>query len=272
VKKFLSNNSERVRFGSDLLDFFSNRHASTHAAFFTDYLESGMSILDCGCGPGSITIDLAQLVSPGQAFGIDIESSHIERAKVLQQAKKVSNVEFRVADLNQLPFKDNTFDAAFAHGVVEYFRDPVHAFREIRRVMKSGGVFGARHGDWGGFLLATSNRNTRKAMSIFIQLMRRNGGKPRFGRRQSSYLRKAGFSRIVCSASYDCWTPTRETAGEVGRLMKAYVQSDEFVLPAFKHGLLDRETLPQIQSAFDDWGEDENIFAAEAWGEAVAWK
>lgn len=109
-----------------------------------------MSILDCGCGPGSITIDLAHLVSPGQALGIDIESTHIERAKLLQHARKVSNVEFRVGDLNQLPFKDNTFDAAFAHGVIEYFRDPVHAFREIHRVMKSGGVFGARYGDWGG--------------------------------------------------------------------------------------------------------------------------
>ncbi len=69
-----------------------------------------MSILDCGCGPGSITLDLAQLVSPGQAIGIDIESTQIEKAKMLQHARKVSNVEFRVGDLNQLPFDENTFD------------------------------------------------------------------------------------------------------------------------------------------------------------------
>ena len=79
MKKRLHNRSERVRFGSEFLDFFSDRHASTHAAFFIDYVKPGMSILDCGCGPGSITLDLAQLVSPGKAIGIDIERTPIPR-------------------------------------------------------------------------------------------------------------------------------------------------------------------------------------------------
>ena len=212
------------------------------------------------------------MVSPGQALGIDLESTHIERAKLLQHARKVSNVEFRVGDLNQLPFKDNTFDAVFAHGVIEYFRDPVHAFREIRRVMKSGGVFGARHGDWGGFLLATKNIYTKKAFSIFIRLMKRNGGDPYFGRNQVSCLRKAGFSRTISSASYDCWTPTPEIARKVGNLMKAYFNSEEFVGLVLQRNMVDGKTLEKIQRAFDDWGEDQDIFAAEAWGEAVAWK
>src|SRR5271157_1800264 len=153
MKRPLDGRSERVKFGSDFLDFFSDRHASTHAAFFTDYVKSGMNILDCGCGPGSITLDFAELVSPGQVIGIDIESTHIEKARLLQKARKVSNVEFQVGDINKLPFNDNTFDAVFAHGVIEYFRNPVHAFSEIHRVLRSNGVFGARHGDWGGFLL-----------------------------------------------------------------------------------------------------------------------
>ncbi len=72
-----------------------------------------------GCGPGSITLDLAELVFPGKVIGIDIESRHIHWAKQLQQDKKVQNVKFLVADLIDLPFDDGTFDAAFAHGVVE---------------------------------------------------------------------------------------------------------------------------------------------------------
>jgi len=264
--------SERIRFGPDFLDFFSDRHASTHAAFFTDHLESGMSILDCGCGPGSITLDLARLVSPGQAIGIDIESAHIERARALQRTRKIRNVEFRVGDLNRLQFNDNTFDAVFAHGVIEYFRDPVKAFCEIRRVLKANGVFGSRHGDWGGFLLATKNPYAKKAFSVFIRLMKKNGGDPYFGRNQVSSLRKAGFSRTISSASYDCWTPTLATARKVGQLMKAYFKSDEFVVPVLRYNLTDITTLEKIGSSFDDWGEDPDIFAAEAWGEAVAWK
>lgn len=263
---------KRVEWASDFLDFFSDRHSCTHAAFFTGYVKPGMSILDCGCGPGSITLDLAELVCPGQVIGLDIGTSQIEKALRLQEQRRVSNAEFCVGDLDQIPFEDNTFDAVFAHGVVEYSRDPVHSFTEIRRVLKSDGVFGGRHGDWGGFLLATDNRYAKKAFSLFVRLMRLNGGDPFFGRRQPAYLRKAGFSRMTCSASYDCWTPTLETARRVGRLMKAYFLSQEFVKPALQYGLLDGKTLDSIQSSFDDWGENPDIFAAEAWGEAVAWK
>jgi len=272
MKKRLDGAWEGVKFASGFLDFFSDRHASTHAAFFTDYVKSGMSILDCGCGPGSITLDLAELVSPGQAVGIDIESTQIEKARMLQHTRKVNNVDFRVGDLNHLPFRDGSFDAVFAHGVIEYSRDPVHAFGEIRRVLKDDGVLGARHGDWGGFLLATKNRYSKKAISIFTRLMRRNGGDPYFGRNQVSSLRRAGFSRLIASASYDCWTPTPEIARKVGHLMKVYFTSEEFTGPALRHKLTDGTTLKRIQSSFDDWGEDQDIFAAEAWGEAVAWK
>jgi ubiquinone/menaquinone biosynthesis C-methylase UbiE len=268
----LEGSTERISFGESILDFFYDRHASTNAAFFIRYLKPGMKILDCGCGPGSITLDFAELISPGQAVGIDIESKHIERAKALQQERNINNVDFQVADIYKLPFDDGTFDAVFVHGVVEYLKDPEQPFREMRRVLKNDGVLGARHGDWGGFLLATKNLYTKKAIAVFTQIMRKNGGNPRFGRNQHSYIRQAGFLRIILSASYDCWTPTLETARQVGQCMKAYFMSNDFVIAALRSKLIDRKSLAKIQSSFDDWGRDESIFAAEAWGEAVAWK
>jgi ubiquinone/menaquinone biosynthesis C-methylase UbiE len=45
------------------------RTAEIHAAFFLPYLESGMKVLDCGCGPGTITNGLARAVSPGETSG-----------------------------------------------------------------------------------------------------------------------------------------------------------------------------------------------------------
>ena len=265
-------NRERVKFTSDFLDFFSDRHAATHATFFIDYVKSGMKMLDCGCGPGSITLDFAEIVAPEQAIGIDIEPAQIEKAKTLQEKRKVSNIEFQVGDINKLPFEDNTFDAVFTHGVIEYFRDPAHAFKEIHRVLKKSGVLGARHGDWGGFLLATRDEFTKKGFSIFIRFMEKNGGDPFFGRNQVSYLRKAGFQRIIPSASYDCWTPTLEIARRVGNFMEVYFKSEEFVKPILDYGFADKQTLQKIQASFDTWGEDPDIFAAEAWGEAVACK
>ena len=56
----------------------------------------GMSLLDCGCGPGTITIGLAQIVAFGRLVGIDIEPSLVERAGALGRQNGVSNVHFQV--------------------------------------------------------------------------------------------------------------------------------------------------------------------------------
>ena len=225
---------DRLKFTPDFLDFFSDRHASSHAAFFIDRVKPGMTILDCGCGPGSITLDFAELVSPAKAVGIDIEAVQIDRAKAFRAARGLSNAEFLQADINALPFENDAFDLAFTHGVIEYFPDPVRAFGEIRRVLKEGGVLGARHGDWGGFLLSGADEFTREGMSLFVRLMEENGGDPYFGRNQIVCLRKAGFTRTVLSASYDCWTPTPEIARRAGRFMEIYFKSEEFVGPVLE--------------------------------------
>ena len=51
------------------------RTAAKEAGFLLSHLSAGMHLLDCGCGPGSITVGLAEAVAPGQVVGIDIEPS-----------------------------------------------------------------------------------------------------------------------------------------------------------------------------------------------------
>ncbi|UCB46107.1 MAG: class I SAM-dependent methyltransferase, partial [Spirochaetota bacterium] len=141
----------KIQYSTDLLDFFTDRTARSNAKFFIDRLRSGMNLLDCGCGPGSITIDLAEIVAPGKVTGIDIEPAQIEIAKSMQSKRNVMNVRFEVGDINKLPFSGESFDAVFVHGVVEYLKDPVHVFKEIYRVLTKDGILGARHADYGGF-------------------------------------------------------------------------------------------------------------------------
>ncbi len=75
-------------------DHYIGRSASPVAEFFMPHLQSGMCILDCGCGPGTITLGLAAAVAPGEAVGIDIESSMVEQATAFAKDRKVSNVRF----------------------------------------------------------------------------------------------------------------------------------------------------------------------------------
>ena len=61
------------------LDWFRIRSLATAAAFFVPYLKRGMSLLDCGCGPGTITLGFAEALAPGIVTGIDIQSEMIEQ-------------------------------------------------------------------------------------------------------------------------------------------------------------------------------------------------
>jgi len=121
----------------------ARRTAAHNAAFFLPHLKRGMKLLDAGCGPGSITIGLAEAVAPAETIGIDASPDAIEEARALAGSKHAKNVRFEVADVCALPFEDATFDAAFSHAVMQHLRDPLAALREIRRVLKPGGRFAA---------------------------------------------------------------------------------------------------------------------------------
>ena len=116
----------------------ASRTATSHAAFFLPFLNSGMTLLDCGCGSGGITLGLAEACSPGQVIGIDIGITEIERAISNANEKKCSNVRFEVASIYELPFPDETFDAVFSHAVLEHLQTPLKALTEMNRVLNPG--------------------------------------------------------------------------------------------------------------------------------------
>src|SRR4029453_16149816 len=112
------------------------------AAFLAPHLRAGMRLLDCGCGPGSITADLATLVAPGQAIGIDLREDALAQGRALARERGVATLVFQKASVYQLPYADGSFDAAFACAVLQHLTAPLAALQEIRRVLKPGGVVG----------------------------------------------------------------------------------------------------------------------------------
>ncbi len=265
---------ERYSVGYDqaAADFFSRRRANTQAAFFLPHLRPGMRLLDAGCGPGTMTIDLAEIVSPGEVVGIDIEPSQIELARTTAAERGASNVRFEVSDLYSLPFPDEAFDAVFLHGVLEHLRDPVRGLREVLRVLKRGGVLGARHADFGGFLLEPAPSPLDQFVPLFERLMLHNGADPRTGRHQLRWLTVAGLTRIEMSASYDCWTSAPEQKRVSVQFLQSLVSDSDFSRQLLAAGLADRGLLEKLRLAFAAWEKNPVSFAAEAWTEAVAWK
>ena len=260
-----------MEYSPEITDFLFSRRASRQAAFFLPYLRPGMTLLDAGCGPGSITIDLADIVAPAQVIGVDIDEQHLRLATLYARQRTVENVCFEPGDITRLAFPDESFDAVFIHGVLEYL-DAEQAFSEIYRLLKPGGVVGARHGDCGGFLLSPVCPECIEGQELFMKFLTRIGGDPYCGRNQFAALRKAGFKNLKVSASYDCWTESPEAARITANRFASQTVSPEYSGALVAMGLADMSRLEQISAAMRAWGEDENAFAAEAWGEAVAWK
>jgi SAM-dependent methyltransferase len=231
----------------------ARRSLQSHGEFFLDQLGPGLSVLDCGCGPGSITIDIAKCVSPGSVVGIDLGATQIERAKAAAAAAGLRNVSFQTGNSYALPFEANSFDRVFSHALMEHLSDPLRALKECWRVLKPGGVIGVCSPDWGGFVLAPPSSGLDRAISAYIGLQSRNGGDVGIGRKLGAYLTSAGFSDVRMSARYECY-PDREFIGEYLAVQ------------------LDREGESQAAEVLRAWSKSAGGLFAQAWIAAVARK
>src|SRR6185369_12659825 len=126
----------------------SSRTARSSAAYLLGRLRPGLNLLDVGCGPGTITADLAELIAPGRVAAIDAADAAIDGARAVLAERGLSNVELSVGDVYALEFPDQSFDVVHAHQVLQHLGDPVAALAEMRRVIRPGGVVAARDVDY----------------------------------------------------------------------------------------------------------------------------
>ncbi|MDR3457751.1 MAG: methyltransferase domain-containing protein [Verrucomicrobiae bacterium] len=194
-------------------DFMARRSAQTHAAFLLPHLRSSSRLLDCGCGPGSVTCDFARLLPSGQVVGVDRETSQVERARSHAAGLRLTNVKFEVGSIYELPFPDASFDIVFAHAVFEHLASPAVALAEVSRVLVPGGLVALRSPDWGGFIVAPDTPGLQSALRRYIAIQTANGGDVHVGRKFPGLLRASGFASPSFSATYECY-PSPPLIGE----------------------------------------------------------
>ncbi len=120
-------------------NIYLERKLDENVSELKPYLKQGSDVLDVGCGPGTITLDVARAVDPGRVVGFDQVEHRISKARALADDQVVQNVSFESGDANELPFDDGTFDVVYSHTVLHYFWNPEHALSEQKRVLKKGG-------------------------------------------------------------------------------------------------------------------------------------
>ena len=161
------------------------RTAANSAAYLLPSLHRGQRLLDVGCGPGSITADLAALVAPGPVIGIDNAAAVLEQARSSADGRGLTNVSYEDASVYRLPFPNASFDVVHAHQVLQHLADPVAALREMRRVLVPGGLVAARDSDYGTMTHYPTDPRLDRWLDLYHQVARANGAEPDAGDRKS---------------------------------------------------------------------------------------
>src|ERR1041384_361136 len=98
------------------------RTAENSAAYLLPHLSSGTTVLDVGCGPGTITADFATLVTPARGIAMEVSEGALDLARTEIIRRGLTNVDFVVGDVRALEFADDTFDVVHAHQVLQHLR------------------------------------------------------------------------------------------------------------------------------------------------------
>ena len=248
----------------------SQRTAANSAGYLLGSLLQSMHILDVGCGPGTITVDLAVLVPEGQVIGVENSPEVLESARALAAERGLKNVHFETGDIHALDFPDNTFDVAHAHQVLQHVGDPVQALREMRRVVKPGGLVAARDSDFSIMTWYPQSDGLVDWQKLYLQVARSNGGEPNAGRCLHAWAWQAGFDRrsITATASAWCYNTVDERAWWSSLWADRTLKSS-FAQHAINKGHATQDELDHIAQAWHQWGAEEDGWFAILHGEIL---
>jgi ubiquinone/menaquinone biosynthesis C-methylase UbiE len=243
------------------------RTVENSAAYLLPKLQAGISLLDVGCGPGTITVDLARRLSPGRVVGVDTAGRAVADAQDLAAVER-SSATFQLADCYSLPFGGAEFDVVHAHQVLQHLSDPVAALCEMARVCRPGGFLAVRDGDYGAMRWWPLDPRLDRWLEIYEAVARSNGGNPDAGRRLKSWAHEAGLRRVTASASAWCFA-TPEDRQWWAETWAERISRTQLAERAVELGVSTAAELDDIAEAWLSWSGHEDAWWAVLHGELL---
>jgi len=187
-------------------------------------LGPGQTVVDVGCGPGTDLSRMADLVGDdGLVVGFDADPVMITEARARTAGRP--NVQIHAADAHALPLKDASVDRLRVERVVQHLSRPSHAFAELHRVLRPGGVLAVADPDWDTLVIDDPDTETSRAYGSFVAThVVRNGG---IGRALARLAVEAGLEVRSVIASPVVFTDfaTGDPILQLARVMSRAVES-----------------------------------------------
>jgi ubiquinone/menaquinone biosynthesis C-methylase UbiE len=243
------------------------RTIANSAGYLEAYLRPGLRILDVGCGPGTITAEMADRVGEeGAVVGIDAAAEVIARAS---ETMSRSNLTYAVEDVYALDADNDSFDIVHAHQVLQHLADPVAALTEMRRVCRPGGLVAARDSDYPTMAWHPQPPELTEWLALYVSVTRANGGHPEAGRLLQSWARQAGFADVTSSASAWCFATPGEREWWGGLWADRVVESS-IAEQAVAAGFASPDDLERLSAAWRQWAAAADGWFAMLHGEILA--
>jgi SAM-dependent methyltransferase len=259
-----------VEYGDAILRLLQERTLATCAGFFLPHLRPGMTVLDCGCGPGTMTLEIAERVAPGQVVGIDVDAGQCAKAQALAATRGITTVRFETGDVYALPFPDATFDAVFSHALVSHLGEPGRAFAESRRVLKPNGVLAVSENDTATFVVSPAGSAMDRFMALYLRVLAHNGGNQLLTRHLRGALVEAGFTRTEAYAGAEVWG-TPERVRLVAAAMAGIARGPGFVATVLSQGWADQAEVSVLPDEVVAWGDRHDAYMAVLKCGALGW-
>jgi SAM-dependent methyltransferase len=248
------------------------RTAGNSAGYLLPHLVDGQRLLDVGCGPGTLSVDLARHVGPsGDVMGVDLSEAVIAEAQAHATAERAANVTFVAGDFRALDIPERSFDVVHAHQVLQHLRDPVGALAAMGRLVRPGGIVAARDSDYPAFVWTPADPRLDRWREIYMAVSDRNGAAGDAGRWLLRWALEAGFAAADVTYTTSTWTfATPADRAWWGDLWAERTVASSLAEQAVEYGIATRRELEQVAGGFRDWAAQPDGTFVLLHGEVVA--